>query len=77
MLHYRLARRLKRTRLSAGASAADQEALEGAIGLGMVGHVTSAEKNFVLTAVAFFFVLQGTGPMSLGDAQGVISGNVP
>ena len=77
LLHYRLARRLKRTRLSAEASTADHEVLEEAVNLGVVGHVTSAEKNFVLTAVAFFFVLQGTGPMSLGGALGMISDNVP
>ena len=73
VLHYRLARQLKQTHLSKGAITGDQQVLEGAIDLGVVGHVTSAEKNFVLTAVAFFFALQGTGPMSLVDAQGVFS----
>ena len=73
VLHYRLASQLKQTHLSQGAIPADQQVLEGAIDLGVVGHVTSAEKNFVLTAVAFFFALQGTGPMSLVDAQGVFS----
>ena len=77
LLHYRLADRLKRTHLSAGATASDQESLESVITLGVVGHVTSAEKNFVLTAVAFFFLLQGTGPMSLVKACGVFSGRVP
>ncbi len=65
VLHYRLARTLKQMRLSSEASTTDQAALEGAISLGVVGHVTSAEKNFVLTAVAFFFAIKGTGPWSL------------
>ncbi|MEC7501923.1 MAG: DoxX family membrane protein [Planctomycetota bacterium] len=73
VLHYRLARQLKQTHLSQGAIPADQQVLAGAIDLGVVGHVTSAEKNFVLTAVAFFFALQGTGPMSIVKAQGVFS----
>ena len=73
MLHYRLARQLKQPHLSQGAITADQRALKGAVDLGVVGHVTSAEKNFVLTAVAFFFALQGTGPMSIVKAQGVFS----
>ena len=75
VLHYRLAARLKQTHLSSEALPADQHALERAIDLGVVGHVTSAEKNFVLTAVAFFFALQGTGPMSLVEAHGVFSGS--
>ena len=73
VLHYRLARLLKQTHLSKESTAADQDALEGAISLGIVGHVTSAEKNFVLTAVAFFFAIKGTGPLSLGAGLGVFS----
>lgn len=33
--------------------------------LALVGHLTSAQKNFVLLAVAFFFILLGSGPCSL------------
>lgn len=32
--------------------------------LAVVGHVTSAQKNFVLAAVAIFFFLLGSGPLS-------------
>ena len=73
VLHYRLARRLKQTHLSKEACAADRDALEGAIALGVVGHVTSAEKNFVLAAVALFFAIEGTGPLSLVPSSGVFS----
>jgi len=73
ILHYRLARILKQTHLSEEACAADRDALQGAIALGVVGHVTSAEKNFVLTAVALFFAMKGTGPLSLVPSSGVFS----
>ncbi len=73
ILHYRLARILKQTHLSKEACAADRDALQGAIALGVVGHVTSAEKNFVLTAVALFFAMKGTGPLSLVPSSGVFS----
>ncbi len=33
--------------------------------LAVAGHITSAQKNFVLAAVAFFFALLGSGPMSI------------
>lgn len=33
--------------------------------LAVVGHMSSAQKNFVLAAVAFFFMLIGTGPHSI------------
>ena len=59
VLHYRLARTLKQMRLSSEASRTDQAALEGAISLGVVGHVTSAEKNFVLKAQALGVLLLG------------------
>ena len=71
VLHYRLTRQLKQTHLSLGKIPSDQQVLKRAINLGVVGHNTSAENNFVLMAVAFFFALKGTGPMSLFDAQGV------
>ena len=33
--------------------------------LAVVGHVTSAQKNYVIAAVSLFFVFSGTGPWSL------------
>jgi len=41
------------------------ESNERLIGLATVGHVTSAQKNIVLAAVALFFALVGTGPCSV------------
>lgn len=73
ILHYRLARLIKQTHLSNNASAEDRAALDGAATLGWVGHVTSAEKNFVLAAVALFFALKGTGPLSLLSSSGILS----
>lgn len=35
------------------------------IALAVLGNVTSAQKNFVLAAIAFFFALQGSGPWSI------------
>lgn len=35
------------------------------VNLAMVGNVSSAQKNFVLAAVAFFFMVQGSGPWSI------------
>ena len=65
VIHYRLADLAKGARLSGQASSADRQAMAQVSKLGVVGHVTSAEKNFVLAAVALFFLLKGTGPWSL------------
>lgn len=64
-IHYALAEVAKDTRLSEGASSDDKAAHERLVGLAIVGHVTSAQKNIVLAAVAVFFVLMGTGPCSV------------
>ena len=72
IIHYRLAAAAKATRLSAAASDADRAALAQVATLGWVGHVTSAEKNFVLAAVALFFALVGTGPLSIVPSMGII-----
>jgi len=71
LLHYRLARLVKQLHLSEEATPVDRGALDKAATLGVVGHVTSAEKNFVLAAVALFFVLKGTGPLSLVASSGI------
>ncbi len=72
-IHYRLAALTKAGRLSDAASAEDRAAMEKTATLGWVGHVTSAEKNFVLAAVALFFALVGTGPLSLVKSAGIFS----
>jgi len=71
VIHYRLADLAKRARLSDQASSADRQAMGELSALGVVGHVTSAEKNFVLAAVALFFLIMGTGPWSLVPAHGL------
>lgn len=65
VIHYRLADQAKRAHLSEQASSADRRAMTQLSTLAVVGHVTSAEKNFVLAAVALLFLLTGTGPWSL------------
>ncbi len=72
VIHYRLAAMANETRISDSASADDRTTLDGLASLGWVGHVTSAEKNFVLAAVAVFIALVGTGPYSLVPSAGVL-----
>lgn len=65
VVHYRLAAQAAALKLSGSASKADQKALQQAIGLALVGNITSAQKNIVLAAVGCFFMLMGSGPLSL------------
>ena len=65
VVHYRLAKLTAVHVLSNEASEADKAALKETIALGVVGHVTSAQKNFVLAAVGLFFFFMGSGPLSL------------
>ena len=65
VVHFRLARHAQKIHLSIEASHDDQQQLKQVIQLATVGNVTSAQKNFVLAAVACFFMLMGTGPFSL------------
>jgi uncharacterized membrane protein YphA (DoxX/SURF4 family) len=62
VIHYRLKDAAQSIAVSAGSSTEDVEAVASLKALAAVGHVTSAQKNFVLAAVAFFFMLMGTGP---------------
>jgi uncharacterized membrane protein YphA (DoxX/SURF4 family) len=71
VIHYRLARLAKATHLSESASDVDRATVVELANLGHVGHVTSAEKNFVLAAVALFFALVGTGEISLVPSSGI------
>ncbi len=61
-VHYHLAKAAAAKQLSQAASAEDQAALKETVDLAVVGHVTSAQKNFVLAAVGFFIALNGVGP---------------
>ena len=73
-IHYHLAQRARATQLSQGASDADTQATSELSDLAVVGHVTSAQKNFVLAAVGLFFFLVGTGPLSLVGAASPLLG---
>lgn len=64
-VHYRLSDEISALKLSAEASRGDRERFGDAVALGILGNQTSGQKNIVLAAVAFFFMLMGTGPMSL------------
>ncbi len=66
-VHYKLASMAGDTQLSSEASRSDSDAVSILRALAVVGHVTSAEKNFVLASVGFFFALRGTGPFSVID----------
>lgn len=71
-IHYLLAA-ASDTTLSDSATADDHAAAQALSKLAVVGHVTSAQKNFVLAAVAAFFALAGTGPWSLTASRGIFS----
>ena len=62
-VHYRLAANAMRVAVGSGVTPAP--GVDDLRKLAVVGHVTSAEKNFVLAAVALFMTLVGTGPGSL------------
>ncbi|CEK10693.1 DoxX family protein [Legionella hackeliae] len=63
--HYTCAHKLTSIQLSTTATDEDKKLLEEAKAIGMVGHVTSAQKNYVIAAMSFFFMLLGTGPWSV------------
>ncbi len=65
VVHYRLAGKAQDSSMSLTASTEDKNTLEQLKTLAAVGHITSAQKNYVLAAVAAFFLLQGTGPWTL------------
>lgn len=67
-VHYKLASMADDAQISPEASTSDADAVSNLKTLAVVGHVTSAEKNFVLAAVGFYFALMGTGSMSLIEA---------
>ena len=64
-VHYKLAKQTLANKLSDMASEEDKQVLSQTIQLGVMGQVTSAEKNAVLAAVGFFIMLMGSGPMSI------------
>ena len=65
LIHYKLAKIAENTVVSKDISAVDKAVVEQLQKLAIVGHVTSAEKNFPLAAIAFFFLIIGTGPLSI------------
>jgi len=70
-VHYKLAETAAGSTLSSTASAEDRERLAALAGLAQVGHLTSAQKNYVLAAVALFLALTGTGPWSFVPSTGI------
>ncbi|AHE67770.1 DoxX family protein [Legionella oakridgensis] len=65
LVHYKLSRLITSFYLSATASNADQKILEKVQSLGVVGHVTSAQKNIVIASALWVIVCLGSGPYSL------------
>ncbi|KTD22776.1 Uncharacterised protein [Legionella lansingensis] len=63
--HYACVHNLAALKISDEASSKDQALFSEAKVLGVVGHSTSAQKNYVIAAVSFFFMLLGTGPFSI------------
>jgi uncharacterized membrane protein YphA (DoxX/SURF4 family) len=64
-VHLKLSQTVEELTLSNSASAEDKKQMSIANTLGSLGHATSAQKNFVLAAVACFFMIMGSGPLSL------------
>ncbi len=64
VVHNKLAQQALSAKLSPGASDSDKGVLKSTADLGAVGNFTSAQKNYVLAAVGFFFFLMGSGPWS-------------
>lgn len=65
VVHYKLSQQEAAFELSAEASESDKAVLEQAKGLGIVGHVTSAQKNIVIAAALWVIIFLGSGPYSL------------
>lgn len=61
IIHKRLAKIAENTVLSSKASIEDTQTVDQLKTLAAVGHVTSAQKNYVLAAVAVFIMLHGSG----------------
>lgn len=64
-IHYQIAAAIKTEKQNGTVNKTDHEIFEKVQTLGIVGHVTSAQKNFILAAVALFFMLMGSGPFSV------------
>lgn len=60
LTHYRLAKQASKI---GNINSNDQ--IQQLVALAKVGNITSSQKNVVLAAIALFFMLMGSGPMSL------------
>jgi len=65
MAHYQLSQQAASQTLSDDASESDKAILETTKALGVVGNVTSAQKNIVIAAALLVIILLGSGPFSL------------
>lgn len=64
-IHYKLAKEASKKELSDSANKIDKEILIETKSLGIVGNVTSAQKNFVIAGALLFITLMGSGPYSI------------
>lgn len=65
VVHYRTAAYIATRKLSNESSRADRACSFEAVSLGVAGNETAGQKNMVLAAVACFFMILGSGPLSL------------
>jgi len=65
MIHFRCAEFASKVPLNPELPKEAQDTVMQLKTLAMIGHKPSAQKNFVLAAVALFFFFNGTGPLSL------------
>lgn len=66
-VHYKLSQKIARFNLSNLASKEDCNIISETKQLGIVGHITSAQKNVVIAGALLFITLMGSGPYSITD----------
>jgi len=64
-VHYKLSQKIAKESLSNTATQKDQDVLSETKQLGIVGNITSAQKNIVIAAALLFIALIGSGPYSI------------
>lgn len=67
VVHYRLAGLVLAIKPLDEMSEKSRELLQQAQNLGVAGHISSGQKNIVLAAVAFLFIMMGSGPLSMSN----------
>jgi len=64
-VHYKLSQKIASLNLNTVACKEDCNILAETKQLGIVGHITSAQKNVVIAGALFFITLMGSGPYSI------------